>query len=336
MRPGDVVNIRRGRYVGPAAIVASAQRKAGIRLTVITEDAEALIVAAADVVGAPVSIGRVKVPKVMQPKSREYRRDVARRLRKAELSTSRRAGRGERQGPHPVEFDPLLAERMKAAAQAERLERELADAASRIVGHNRSLGREFERVVDVLVGRGYIERDPGGERWSLTQRGVMLTRIFHECDLLVVEALAHGHFDGVGAAELAGLLSTFVYEHRSPEPPAPPWFPSAEARKRWRRLSARSEDLAAEERALGLGVHRPPDPGFFAAAHGWVAGHSLDTVVGDDEFTGGDFVRTMKQLVDLARQIADVAPDPTTRATAAEVATLAYRGVVADASVGVR
>ena len=125
----------------------------------------------------------------------------------------------------------------------------------------------------------------------------------------------------------------FVHEHRSPEPPAPPWFPDGAARQRWLRIVAVSEDLSAEERASGLGAHRPPDPGFFAAAHGWVAGHALSTVVGDEEVTGGDFVRTMKQLIDLARQVADVAPDAATRAVAREVAELARRGIVADGAI---
>ena len=32
--------------------------------------------------------------------------------------------------------------------------------------------------------------------------------------------------------------------------------------------------------------------------------------------TGGDFVRNVKQTIDLLRQVADVAPDPATAATA--------------------
>ena len=141
----------------------------------------------------------------------------------------------------------------------------------------------------------------------------MLANIFHECDLLVAECLRLGWLDGVDAPVLAGLLSTFVYEHRSPDPPAPPWFPDAAARERWRLVAATSEDLAAGERAGGLAPHRPPDAGFFGAAHGWTAGHDLEAVVGADELTGGDFVRSMKQVIDLARQVADVAPVAATR-----------------------
>ena len=42
----------------------------------------------------------------------------------------------------------------------------------------------------------------------------------------------------------------------------------------------------------------------------------------------------MKQLVDLARQIALVAPDAGTRRRAREVAEQAFRGVVADGVLG--
>ena len=41
----------------------------------------------------------------------------------------------------------------------------------------------------------------------------------------------------------------------------------------------------------------------------------------------------MKQLIDLARQIALVAPDQATRQRAADVAHTAFRGVVADGVV---
>jgi ATP-dependent RNA helicase HelY len=65
-----------------------------------------------------------------------------------------------------------------------------------------------------------------------------------------------------------------------------------------------------------------------------VAGEGLAEVVAGEELAGGDFVRTMKQLVDLARQLAMVAPHPETRARAREVGELAFRGVVADVVVG--
>jgi ATP-dependent RNA helicase HelY len=49
--------------------------------------------------------------------------------------------------------------------------------------------------------------------------------------------------------------------------------------------------------------------------------------------TGGDFVRNMKQVIDLLRQLAEVAPDPSVRSAAAAAATRLKRGIVAASSV---
>lgn len=160
----------------------------------------------------------------------------------------------------------------------------------------------------------------------------MLARTFHESDLLVAEVIRSGVLDGLGPADLAALVSTVVYEHRSSDAPPAPWFSSDDVRSRWRRLAAISEDLRANERSVGLGEHRPPDPTFAAIAYAWVAGEGFAAVVGDEELTGGDFVRTTKQLVDLLRQLAIVAPLPSTRRAAAAAAQEAFRGVVADSA----
>ena len=91
-------------------------------------------------------------------------------------------------------------------------------------------------------------------------------------------------------------------------------------------------DLRARERSVGLGEDRPPDPTFAAIAHAWVAGEGFAEIVDEEELTGGDFVRTMKQLIDLLRQIATVAPDAAVRRAAAEAVDGARRGVVLDGS----
>ena len=44
--------------------------------------------------------------------------------------------------------------------------------------------------------------------------------------------------------------------------------------------------------------------------HAWAAGETLTEVLEDDEdLTGGDFVRHVKQVIDLLHQIGDVAPN---------------------------
>lgn len=88
----------------------------------------------------------------------------------------------------------------------------------------------------------------------------------------------------------------------------------------------------AEEAAVGLHLTRPPDAGFVPLAHEWTRGDELEAVLGDDELTGGDFVRQIRQLLDLLRQIGEVAADPTTAATARRAVGRIDRGVVAASS----
>ena len=61
--------------------------------------------------------------------------------------------------------------------------------------------------------------------------------------------------------------------------------------------------------------------------------HVCTDVLDDDEMTGGDFVRNIKQCIDLLRQIADVAPDPATRERARDAADACHRGVVTASGV---
>ena len=174
---------------------------------------------------------------------------------------------------------------MRAAGQAERLERELVELSGRVEGHNRSLARDFDRVLDVLSRRGYVEVGSAADddRWRLTEAGRCSPGSSTSPTCSSPSASTAGCSTELDPARLAALLSTFVYEHRSPEPAPPPWFPSADVRTRWRRILATSEELAADERATGLAEHRPPDPGFAAAAYAWVAGEGFADVVADEE-----------------------------------------------------
>ncbi len=333
LRPGAAIHVAKGTYKGPAAVVAAANRKSGLRLTVITRSAKSLYLTADDFDELPRPAGSITLPQPYAPNRKEYRNDVARRLRSMKTdpspSTKRRGNRRDDSADHHrVARDPDLRAKLQAASQADRIEREIAELERRVSGKNTSLANEFDRVLDVLATYGYLDR----ASWTLTEAGEMLARTFHECDLLVAEILRSGVLDGLGAADLAALVSTVVYEHRSSETAPAPWFSSDDVRGRWRRLAAISEDLRAAERSVGLAEHRPPDATFAAIAHAWVAGEGFAEVVADDEMTGGDFVRTTKQLIDLLRQLAIISPEPATRRAAAEAAEAAFRGVVADSA----
>jgi ATP-dependent RNA helicase HelY len=339
LRPGDIVYVEKGKYAGRVAVIATAHRKGGLRLSGITTRRDLLQLTEADFPSPPVAIGRVDLPMPLEPNDHEYQREVGQRLERATVTAPPKKSRGRVEPAedsrrwngevweHPVEDDPDLAERLKAATQAERVSREIDELRMRMGGRSQGIAQDFDRVLAILGSWDYVRG------WQLTERGEILARTFHECDLLLVESIVQGLFDDLEPAVLAALVSVFVYEHRSPDPPAPPWYPSPVARRRWQRISAISHELAGIESGAGLPVHRAPDPTFCAVAYAWAAGEGFAEVVEAEELSGGDFVRTTKQLIDVLRQLAIVAPNPATRRAADAAAQLLHRGVVSASMI---
>jgi len=330
LRPGDVIYAEKSRYAGRVAVLASAHRKGGMRVTGLTGRRDVVMLTASDFDEPPRALGKIQLPVDYAPNRHDFQKEVVHRLETATLAPhskrARRRAEVSSNGSHPVEDDPELEDRLKAAVQADRVAREVEELRTRVRNRSQSVARDFDRVLRVLENWGYLDG------WSLTDAGKILAKTFHECDLLIVECLRQGLFDDLEPAALAGLVSVFVYEHRSPEPPPTAWFPSPTVRKRWQRIAAISYELEEIEEEAGLSVHRPPDPTFVAVAYAWAAGEGFAEVVEAEELSGGDFVRTTKQLIDVLRQLALVAPERATRHAAEQAADRLFRGVVAASS----
>jgi len=327
LRPGSVIQVDKGRIIGPAVVLSAAHRAGGVKLSIITGDRSMTNLTARDFSRPPEVSGRVELPVPFAPSRPEFQRDVVEQLSKMVLRGAEAVVVDEdRSAVHPVEDDPDLPLRLRAAAQVDRLEREIDQTREQVKGRGNSVARRFDRVLRVLDDMGYVNG------WSLTAKGDVLASTFHESDLLVAEALTGGLLDGLEPADLAALVSVFVYEHRSSEPPPAPWYPSNEVRRRSRAIETISRELRVVEERERLSVHRAPDPTYIAVAYAWASGEDFAEVVEAEELSGGDFVRTMKQLIDLLRQIAVMAPESTTRRSADHGAELLLRGVVAASS----
>ncbi len=70
-------------------------------------------------------------------------------------------------------------------------------------------------------------------------------------------------------------------------------------------------ELDQLEKDHELSFLREPDLGFAWAAYRWARGARLESVLDESpDLTPGDFVRSVKQLIDLLDQIASAAPRP--------------------------
>jgi ATP-dependent RNA helicase HelY len=224
------------------------------------------------------------------------------------------------------------AEREDHARWAERylrLRRETDGLRHKAERRTHSLARTFDQVCAMLTERGYLHGD------AVTNDGRRLSRIWSESDLLIAEALRGGSWDDLNTAELAGVCSAMVYESRRDEPMAPR-LPVGAVREALADTIRLWGEISEREAEYGLPITREPDLGFVWASYRWAAGDSLDAVlsaVAEDgaPFPAGDFVRWMRQVVDLLEQLsrADAVP-ASIRTTATAAVTALRRGVVAQ------
>jgi ATP-dependent RNA helicase HelY len=224
--------------------------------------------------------------------------------------------------------------------------------ARRRAGGARSDGlvEHLGRRMAVLEELGYVDG------WAATDRGRRLARVYHEADLLVAEALAGETLEGAEPSVVAGVLSSLVFERRRARrvlghgdrggrPPRRKGSGGdrlgekrrADLTARLGLLTRHGEEIRALEEVHLVPRTRAPEPGLAGAVAAWSRGASFKTVLevaaaDVGEIAPGDFVRTVRQVADLAEQLALVAPEPSTAAAAQAAADSLLRDVVAAGS----
>jgi ATP-dependent RNA helicase HelY len=165
------------------------------------------------------------------------------------------------------------------------------------LGRRRSIADEFDRVCQMLNRYGYLAGD------QVREPGKMLARIYSELDLVVAEAIRTDVFEGLAAPQLAAVLSTLVYEGRTElRDPAP--MPDTATRQAERALTVIRREIVDNGKKLGIEAPRTLDTGFAFAARDWAAGEPLAVVLEENRLAAGDFVRWVRQVIDLASQLA--------------------------------
>ncbi|HEX3388728.1 MAG TPA: helicase-related protein, partial [Streptosporangiaceae bacterium] len=291
------------------------------------------------------AIDRLRIPGSFSARSPQHRRDLVSTMRNkmAGRDLGRRprpeTGRPGRPGadeitrlrrelrPHPGHGCPDREMHARQAEQRARLEREVAGLEGRVAARSHVIARTFDRVCSVLSHLGYL--DDG----QVTPDGRRLADLYTELDLLAAECLRRGLWDGLDPAELAACVSVLTFESRRSDDDAAPRLPGAPVRDVVNSMISVWSELDEVEKDNRLSFLRQPELGFAWAAHAWARGKPLETVLQSD-LTPGDFVRAVKQLMDLLGQIAVAAGAGSALASTAHAAVDALRhGVVAYTSV---
>lgn len=331
LRPGDVIDV-----AGVVVVLSSAWRRKEVQLKVIDRNGEVHIVDPEALDGPPLTVGHIRLPEPFNPTSRSHQHDIVDQLRRVHRRASSKKGskkKTRKTASRHVDADsddvPVLAGQPPSpwkSAKTGSTKRELRRVEARIAERRGRLNDRFKAVVGLLTELEYIEN------WTLTEAGKILVSTFHELDLVLVESLRAGHLDGHDPSTLAGIVSVYVYESRGRDEGPPPWYPNEMAREAVRGITQVVNEVQRLESAYGLPESRDIDAGLLAATHGWAAGGGLGDILDTEELSGGDFVRSMKQVGDVLTQIAVMAPSPATRKCARNAVAKVQRGIV-DAPV---
>jgi superfamily II RNA helicase len=210
-------------------------------------------------------------------------------------------------------------------------------------------------LTDQMIARHHVLEELGyAKGWTLSADGQLLRSIYHECDLLIAESISAGVFEDLEPAELAGLLSCFVYESKRSTRAVNAAKHVSTKKKRVhhdrlgqvRRVSI-SERLSeistiavtvreVEER-YKVPHFKEPDGHFSTIIAAWARGVTLGTVLdlADAEIgqtSPGDFVRNAKQVADLCEQLGRMRHLTDVADVALEARDAVLRSVVAGAS----
>lgn len=345
LRPGDVIHVPVGKFAGIAVVLEPGRvtDNDGPRPMVLTASRHARRLAMIDFTAPVSALTTMRIPKSFNARNPQARRDLAASLRGradglawAQEKRHRSQATGEdprvaairdKLRDHPCHQCP---DREKHARWAERylkLERDTQNQRGRIEQRTNTVARQFDRVCEVLDVLGYLDGD------EVTNDGKKLKRLYSDLDLLVSECLRRRVWDGLDAAELAAIVSGLTFSSRSADDLPAPRFPSQRVRETAATMAGLCTDLQVLEREHRVKFLRQPDFGFAQAVWQWCNDATLDDVLGEMDLAAGDFVRAMKQLIDVVAQIADAAGSGPLRTTAREALDLLRHGVVSYTSI---
>lgn len=200
---------------------------------------------------------------------------------------------------HPCQSCSEREEHSRIAERVDRLVRETRGLEERVSSRTDLIAKRFDRVQIMLERSGYLQNG------AITEWGTLLAKIYGETDLLIAELIKRGSFDTLNGPEMVSVLSALVFEARREESPK---IPKGAVEESLNNLIHQWSIIHSNEIEIGLEPMREPDLAFCWAAYQWANGHSLGSILKGTELTVGDFIRSMKQIIDLLRQIAHASP----------------------------
>jgi ATP-dependent RNA helicase HelY len=199
---------------------------------------------------------------------------------------------------HPCAACPHLDAHLRKAETLLSLDARLSELDELTRSFTDSVGRDFDKTVQVLLTLGILQRDGATVRLGL---GAHTLRHLHvESDLLLYQCLAALPNDALDPAEMAGWASMFLEDDRlgSHIPRDETLGPLA-----WN-AKDEAEFLQQIEHEAGIERTGEPTPGCAEVFTNWARGATLESCLKSSRMEAGDFLSGVRRLADLLGQIA--------------------------------
>lgn len=187
-----------------------------------------------------------------------------------------------------------------------------------------ALVKDFDALVELCQNFGFMSGT------QISDLGNILCQINSESEAALAIAIYTNIFDGLEPAELAATVSALIYEpRRSLEPRTFKW-PSKDTRDACIALREIITELRdGEYSKLRRLITKEADPTMCWTIYSWANGSYLDDLI-EASVGAGDFVRLIRQVIDICRQISSASTGPLSE-IAKEAAEILDHGVVRSA-----
>lgn len=199
---------------------------------------------------------------------------------------------------HPIRYCPDRKAHIRKASRWIRLEKQAEKLRRKAGNREGNLVATFDKILALLGEMGYVNA-----QGALEEKGKVLTQIYSEFDLLLAECVSQDIFSGLSPEALSACLSAACYEshHQVVGYVPPPLRPSVE------KINCLAQEIRARQHHYGAPVLPDNSTAMVAGIYAWAKGESLARVLASLDMPVGDFVRIVKQLSDVLRQLELVA-----------------------------
>ncbi|MFT4245523.1 MAG: DEAD/DEAH box helicase [Micrococcaceae bacterium] len=314
-KPGDVVKLANKEYGYKATIIRVYKNDAtGTRLLVLTEKGKVVKLAKSTDIAEIDTLGYLQIPKKFNVRIPKHQSKLLSALHKVQPKKKRKINSKTQTAQlkraedlqemlenHPCRKCPELKKHLRWARRAQSVNKDLSRLKHQIKGRTNNIASIFDRVCKVLLETGYLNNE---DSLKLTSKGKDLQVIYGENDLLLTQSIHNGIFDDLNTAALAALVSCCIYEPRKNENNENIYFPSEKLSKAYNQLVSYWSFIDDLEQSNRIKQTREPDPGFMWPTYFWAKGAPMEEALENTELTGGDFVRNIKQVIDVLAQFA--------------------------------